>query len=74
MIRKLDIQNIQRPNAHSSLIPIRREYTTHGTFYRREKTSTWQYIVACPSTKAAVIIDPVLDFNQGKLNVSPESA
>ncbi|KAK4246520.1 hypothetical protein C7999DRAFT_33041 [Corynascus novoguineensis] len=27
------------------------------------KTSTWQYIVADPSTKAAVIIDPVLDFD-----------
>jgi glyoxylase-like metal-dependent hydrolase (beta-lactamase superfamily II) len=39
-----------------------------------KKTSTWQYIVACPSTKDAVIIDPVLDFHQEKQTVSADSA
>ncbi|CAN8099589.1 unnamed protein product [Discula destructiva] len=28
-----------------------------------QKTGTWQYIVADPSSKTAVIIDPVLDFD-----------
>ncbi|GAD98659.1 beta lactamase domain, putative [Paecilomyces variotii No. 5] len=44
----------------------------HSIF--EEKTSTWQYILACPSTKEAVIIDPVLDFDQEKLKISTESA
>ncbi|KAL4806618.1 beta-lactamase-like protein [Aspergillus unguis] len=39
-----------------------------------KKTSTWQYIVACPSTKEAVIIDPVLDFDQETLSISTGSA
>lgn len=39
-----------------------------------KKTSTWQYIVACPLTKEAVIIDPVLDFDQEQLKISTESA
>lgn len=37
-------------------------------------TSTWQYIVADPTTKAAVIIDPVLDFDPARSAVSTESA
>lgn len=39
-----------------------------------KNTSTWQYIVACPITKSAVIIDPVLDFNLDRLEVSTKSA
>lgn len=38
------------------------------------KTSTWQYVVADPTTKAAVIIDPVLDFDKEKQSISTESA
>lgn len=38
------------------------------------KTSTWQYVVACPTTKDAMIIDPVLDFGQEKLTITTESA
>lgn len=38
------------------------------------KTSTWQYIVSCPISKKAVIIDPVLDFDKTTQTVSTESA
>lgn len=37
-------------------------------------TGTWQYIVACPETKRAVVIDPVLDFDLEGLKISTESA
>ena len=39
-----------------------------------KKTSTWQYIVVCPSTKQAAIIDPVLDFDPASATVSTQSA
>lgn len=38
------------------------------------KTSTWQYIVACPDTKQAVIIDPVLDYDQATLSIDTATA
>lgn len=38
------------------------------------KTGTWQYIVACPNTKEAAIIDPVLDFEPTAFKASTESA
>lgn len=38
------------------------------------KTATWQYVVADPSTKRAVIIDSVLDFDPVKSRLSTESA
>ncbi|KAI8184899.1 zinc-binding dehydrogenase [Colletotrichum sp. SAR 10_65] len=37
-------------------------------------TGTWQYIVADPSTKAAVIIDSVLDFDPAKSAISTKTA
>lgn len=37
-------------------------------------TSTWQYVVADPSTKAAVIVDPVLDFDPAKSMISTRTA
>ncbi|OAA62339.1 metallo-beta-lactamase superfamily protein [Cordyceps fumosorosea ARSEF 2679] len=37
-------------------------------------TATWQYIVACPETKRAAIIDPVLDFDPSTLTLSTASA
>jgi glyoxylase-like metal-dependent hydrolase (beta-lactamase superfamily II) len=37
-------------------------------------TSTWQYIVADPETRDAVIIDSVLDFNPVSNTISTESA
>jgi glyoxylase-like metal-dependent hydrolase (beta-lactamase superfamily II) len=38
------------------------------------QTSTWQYVVADPSTKSAVIIDPVLDFDPARNAISTKSA
>jgi len=38
------------------------------------RTSTWQYIVADPSTKSAVIIDSVLDFDPSTNTISTETA
>lgn len=39
----------------------------------KPKIGTWQYIVADPSTKAAVIIDSVLDFDLAKNTISTEN-
>lgn len=38
------------------------------------KTSTWQYVVADPGSKDAVIIDPVLDFDPARNAISTGSA
>jgi glyoxylase-like metal-dependent hydrolase (beta-lactamase superfamily II) len=37
-------------------------------------TGTWQYIVADPTSKKAVIIDSVLDFDPGSATISTKSA
>ncbi len=37
-------------------------------------TSTWQYVVADPETREAIIIDSVLDFDPVKNRISTESA
>lgn len=37
-------------------------------------TGTWQFIVADPGTKSAVIIDPVLDFDPARAAISTSSA
>lgn len=37
-------------------------------------TATWQYVVADPATKEAVIIDPVLDFDPARNAISTETA
>lgn len=44
----------------------------HSIF--EKQTSTWQYIVACPESRQAVIIDPVLDFEPSKLEITTASA
>ncbi|RDW81250.1 MBL fold metallo-hydrolase [Aspergillus mulundensis] len=38
------------------------------------KTGTWQYIVADPSTSAAAIIDPVLDYDPATHEISTNTA
>lgn len=48
------------------------EPVVHGVF--EPVTGTWQYVVADPTTKAAVIIDPVLDFDPARNTVSTKSA
>lgn len=39
-----------------------------------QQTSTWQYIVVCPRTLQAAIIDPVLDYDQTQMSISTTSA
>ncbi|KAJ4294938.1 hypothetical protein N0V88_005177 [Collariella sp. IMI 366227] len=46
--------------------------TIHSLF--EPATSTWQYIVADPSSSQAVIIDPVLDYDNCSRTVSARSA
>ncbi len=64
------------PNKHSQLSIIPPTFTmepiVHAVF--EPQTSTWQYVVADPSTNVAVIIDPVLDFDQARNTVSTQSA
>ena len=38
------------------------------------RTGTWQYVVSDPSTKAAVIIDPVLDYDPTNQMIATETA
>ncbi|KAI2733398.1 hypothetical protein CBS147332_413 [Penicillium roqueforti] len=38
------------------------------------KTCSWQYLVACPETKEAAIIDPVLDYDTVNFAITSESA
>lgn len=46
--------------------------TIHPTF--ETATSTWQYIIADPSTKQAIIIDSVLDFDPVKNLITTTTA
>lgn len=48
------------------------EPTIHAVF--ETKTGTWQYVVADPSTLAAVIIDPVLDYDPASQAVTTFAA
>lgn len=48
------------------------EPTVHTVY--EPKTGTWQYIVACPKTKEAAIIDPVLDLDTAKFTISTDPA
>jgi glyoxylase-like metal-dependent hydrolase (beta-lactamase superfamily II) len=36
-------------------------------------SGTWQYVVACPTTSQAVVIDPVLNFNAATNELSTKS-
>ncbi|KAG9912127.1 hypothetical protein KCU98_g420, partial [Aureobasidium melanogenum] len=48
------------------------ESTIHTLYERR--TGTWQYVVSDPSTKAAVIIDPVLDYEPTTQTITTNTA
>lgn len=39
-----------------------------------KQTGTWQYIVACPNTRQAVIIDPVLNLSLTEFKITTTSA
>lgn len=57
---------------HSNATTTTREPVIHDIF--ENVTGTWQYVVADPSTMAAVIIDPVLDFDPATQIVSTQAA
>ncbi|KAI3533748.1 metallo-beta-lactamase superfamily protein [Colletotrichum filicis] len=59
-------------NASLTQSNMAQEPTIHEIF--EPVTGTWQYIVADPSTKAAVIIDSVLDFDPAKNAISTQTA
>ena len=48
------------------------EPAIHSLF--EDKTGTWQYVVADPSSKKAVIIDPVLDYDAPTQTISSLTA
>lgn len=48
------------------------EPTIHTLYERR--TGTWQYVVSDPSTKAAVIVDPVLDYDSTTQMITTDTA
>lgn len=48
------------------------EPTVHELFEPR--TGSWQYVVADPTSSSAVIIDPVLNYDDAKSVISTESA
>ncbi|EIN11986.1 Metallo-hydrolase/oxidoreductase [Punctularia strigosozonata HHB-11173 SS5] len=58
------------PESFTSLSPD--SPSVHAFF--EHATSTWQYIVADPSTSHAVIIDPVLDYDPASGNISTTTA
>ncbi|RDW66844.1 putative metallo-beta-lactamase protein [Coleophoma crateriformis] len=57
---------------YSTKAAIPQEPTIHSIF--EEKTGTWQYVVADSSTRDAVIIDPVLDYDPATQIVSARTA
>jgi glyoxylase-like metal-dependent hydrolase (beta-lactamase superfamily II) len=58
--------------SYSTEATVAGEPTVHAVF--ESKTGTWQYVIADPSTLAAAIIDPVLDFDPANLAVTTSSA
>lgn len=48
------------------------EPIVHPVF--ENQTGTWQYVVACPDTRQAVIIDPVLNLDLAELKITTTSA
>ena len=49
-----------------------KEPVVHSSF--EDKTGTWQYVVADPSTNRAVVIDPVLDYDANTQTISTQTA
>lgn len=60
------------PASFSSTAGMPAQPIIHDVFETR--SGTWQYIVADPSTLAAAIIDPVLDYDQASRAISTEAA
>ncbi|KAH0153320.1 putative metallo-beta-lactamase domain protein, partial [Aureobasidium melanogenum] len=57
---------------HSARARMADELTIHTLYERR--TGTWQYVVSDPSTKAAVIVDPVLDYDSTTQMITTDTA
>ncbi|UZP43206.1 hypothetical protein NXS19_011022 [Fusarium pseudograminearum] len=82
LITKPNCLILSRTNPAQNTTPTRAYFATHTRIMSEPTihslfetaTSTWQYIVADPITKHAVIIDPVLDYDPVKIAVSTGSA
>ncbi|AEO60324.1 hypothetical protein MYCTH_2309474 [Thermothelomyces thermophilus ATCC 42464] len=59
-------------NNTDTTTPQAQEPRIHSIF--EPQTSTWQYIVADPATRAAVVIDPVLDYDKTTRAISTTAA
>ncbi|KAJ5168809.1 Glyoxylase B2 [Penicillium canariense] len=57
---------------YSTNVTATHEPKIHHVF--EAKTGTWQYIVADPATRTAVIIDPVLDYDAATQTITTGSA
>ncbi|KIV86742.1 hypothetical protein PV11_02337 [Exophiala sideris] len=58
--------------SYSSETPVAKQPNIHDVF--ESKTGTWQYVVADPSSSAAVIIDPVLDYDAATQKLTTQAA
>lgn len=65
-------RDIQSVASYSTSAPKSKQPIIHDIF--ETATSTWQYIVADPSTRTAVIIDPVLDYDSATQTITTASA
>ena len=62
-----------RQASHATMgVVAEQEPVVHDIY--EEKTGTWQYIVADPSTLEAVIIDPVLDYDSASSEILTTTA
>jgi glyoxylase-like metal-dependent hydrolase (beta-lactamase superfamily II) len=57
---------------YNNVMTTSQEPAIHSSF--EEKTGTWQYVVADPATKKAVIIDAVLDYDANSRTISTSTA
>jgi len=48
--------------------------TPNAHVFWHSPTSTWTYVVVCPTTKKCVIIDPALDYDPTSQKITTESA
>lgn len=64
------------PSWHPALCPTggSTPYSPQVTTYFREDSSTWSYVVVDPGSRAAAIVDPVLDFDPKAGSTGTESA
>ena len=66
------LRKARNRSSHSTHTIRSHEPAIHSLF--EDKTGTWQYVVADPSSKKAVIIDPVLDYDGPTQTISTQTA